>query len=228
MKNDFEIGFEMECVLDQRVYNKIQLQPELDKICRGIKIDDDASIEEYDIPDDEAADKGYVYTAELVTPPKPTEEAMIVLKKMFALIDKGGWTNESTGLHINISPIDKKLFKKMNYLYIAFHPLFEEIAGAYNRDSNIYSMPNDLTSLPVNLWENLVSECTDGISIYHEKEAAVNLDYVGSNYGRTRRIEVRAFGNKDYQKKLVLTRNYTYKILEVLRNSVKYNFDYMK
>ena len=218
MKNDFEIGFELECVLDASVYTKSELRIELDKICRGIKIDEDYSIDFEDIPD-----MCNSYGAELITPPKPVEEAMIVLKKMFALINHGGWTNESTGLHINISPLDKTLFKKMNYVYIAYHPIFKEVAKAYGREYNEYSTPN---KIPENLWLHLIMEGC--LEIQHEKDAAVNLDYLELSEGRHRRIEVRAFGNTDYQKKLVITRSYIYKILEVLRKSVKYNFDYMK
>ena len=218
--DDFSIGFELECAILGSL-GKPELTRKAKKICRGTRISDDGSIR---IPNYD------YFSVEIVTPPVPITKAMQTLEGMFDLINEYGATNSSCGLHVNISPINKAEWAKMNFLYLAFHPLFKQITDEYGRTRNHFSTPNTLKKT---LWSDIVQELdgdggTGDVYINSGKEAAINLNYIRAREGSRRRIEVRAFGNTNYHKKLAITKGYIYAILEVFRKSKIYNFDYMK
>jgi hypothetical protein len=231
-KNEYLVGFEIECIIDNRVFSEDQLDDVLREINPGIRQHEEGSIEFGDLPIDYDRDPNaeeYLYTTEIVTPPLTTTEAFEVLAKVFKVIHKAGYTNVTTGLHVNISPVNKEWFKKMNYLYIAYHPIFREIAKAFDREDNDFCTPNDAPDKASELWLDIITG-NDAENIYSGKDAAVNFDYItGGNFtAANAHIEVRAFGNAGYHRRLVEVRNYVIKVLEVFNKSMKVNFDYLK
>ena len=105
-----QIGFEFEFYSKITYPNTIEVfGRELDKRIVGIK--------EYH-PNQKPTNEEWLLTpdlsggysmCELITSPLPYNEARIYLLKILNIIDKIGYTNERTGLHINISFTDPKV-----------------------------------------------------------------------------------------------------------------------
>jgi hypothetical protein len=217
-RNKFQIGFEVECAMTSP---KNTLRAKLDRIHPNIVIDYDYSV------DNRVGEKPY----ELKTPPLKTDKALVVVDRVFKIVDTFGRTDSSTGFHVNISPVNVKEFDKFNPMYIAFHPLFKEITKAFGRQHCDYCLTNKMGK---KFWQDLAHGLyTDYYGnrgktvMYQEKDAAVNLEGLGYP-SRTKRIEVRAFGGVNYHRKLPLIKHYIDEILKVFVKSIDFRFDYEK
>lgn len=132
--NDFYVGYELEgcvkstednfCIFDDFAKKIKEIHPKID-------VGDDGSIESN-------PNRFYDEAFEIRTPPLKSKESVEVLRKICDLIEQYGYTNKSTGLHANFSPVSNKVYKEINPDYINKHPLFKKIAKFFRRGRNIY------------------------------------------------------------------------------------------
>jgi hypothetical protein len=222
----FLIGFEVEMCLDRIKLTVKEFKKIIKDLNKDIIIGNDGSI----IP----VDYHNHSTFELKTPPLSSLKSFKLLSKIFDVIEKYGYTNETTGLHVNISPICKKLYYSINPIYIASHPLFEKIVKDFNREDNEFCVTyskEDFKSEPVknniDFWHRNVGECCynyDPLVInpdYYGHSSAVNFDNYHTKKSKDSRLEIRAFGNTNYHKKLDKVLKHTDEIIKVYLQSQK-------
>lgn len=200
---DIRLGFEVECVIRRDGYRNF---------CRSVhalhprmSIGQDWSIRTYGCGFGGPYGDG-ARTAEVQTPPLPSKDAMILLKKLFDLVNKHGATNASCGFHVNISSANKSKMKRFNPLPFLSSKLWNEILRKFKRESNKYckAMMDGSKYSHVRLLKRMTGS-------FKCKYWAVNL----SNYRddqRSSRVEIRAFGNRRYTQKYDLIARYVKKI----------------
>jgi hypothetical protein len=204
-KSDIRFGFEIECVIkDTAVLRNLQDNPswsflilkktskltqfknELKKLSHPVIYGYDGSIE---CNDNDT-------TAELKTPPLPPKDAMILLKQVFDIVNKYGYTNSSCGFHVNISSSHKTKMKNFNPIPFLSSKLWNEILRKFNRGNNEFCRPI--------IRSNKISKMTMArrlIENADEKYRCVNLKNFGNGMTSRSRVEIRGFGNVNYSKK---------------------------
>jgi hypothetical protein len=142
--------------------------------------------------------EGEGFGVELVTPPLPLSKAIEHLRDVANWMQHNDYeTNESTGLHINISIPD--LMEKIDPLKLVLFMGERYVAGKFNRIANTYTAPhiesimNRIATsgkLPGDE-EEMIKSSWDILSTakYH----TVNLSKIKSGY-----LEFRVAGGKDY------------------------------
>lgn len=153
---------------------------------------------------------GGMKTNELITGVMPYNEAIHVLLKVFNFINENGFTNERTGLHINISfnEVDLDLKEKLQNLNVFKYILnldeakvFDLWPSAKSRIQKIYKN-SVLNIYPKN---KFISEASLDyanpsspldFNLPFSKYFGLNFTKLPSNY-----LEVRYAGGKDYEKK---------------------------
>jgi hypothetical protein len=190
-KTDIRLGFEIECIVKEGCRGK--LCNEIRALKKGITIGDDGSLE----PDDDYDGT----TAEIRTKPLPPKDAMETLKTLFDIVNKYGGTNESCGFHVNISSLHKRKMRNFDPIPFLSSSLWNEILSKFNLRSNEFCQPtfcgfNRQRFSKVGLLRRLADT-----EIFDEKYNCVNFCNFGNGTGKSSRVEIRGFGNKDYTKK---------------------------
>jgi hypothetical protein len=196
-KKLFKFGFECEFVFDTAKITFEDLAVEFRRLHRNIVCDDDGSID---------PSRGIISEdgMEVKTPPLSSDEAFTLLQKVFGLIDKYGYTNKSCGLHVNFSPTTIKHYRAINPFSFSRAKLWAKIKKDFKRGSNTFCVDTKdfgLKKMTAFEWFNtLRGEGEEVVSPEHYH--VVNFQ----NYYKRRdsqcRVEVRAFGNENYQKRL--------------------------
>ena len=237
-KKHFRVGFECEFVLHTNKMSWDTLSKELEKIHPDIYTDGDGSIEYNWISSQSGV--------EIKTPPLTPYDSLIVLHKVFSLINKVGQTNRSCGLHASFSPVSNEAYKKVNPFKILDNPLWSKIKKDFKREQNYYCSRNPFNSDgkrlakrkikdPFDKWNacldgeysdnKLDNELQDCICDYDGHSCDVNFD----NYGECRqwdsRIEIRCMGNENYQRKFGLVSKYVQQIISTLKRGYGIKFD---
>lgn len=130
----FKIGFEIECISD---ISKITLRSRLKKEFKKYKIQliGDSTI----FPTDSRP-----HSHEIITPPLPKDEAIQLLKDLFAFCKRNNCvSNISTGLHINVSFEDPLLNKWLNPMHVIDCVDYSGILNKWGREKRLYSRSFD-------------------------------------------------------------------------------------
>lgn len=153
---------------------------------------------------------GGMRTNELITGVMPYNEAIHVLLKVFNFINENGFTNERTGLHINISFKENQLglHEKLQHLNIFKYILnlnegkiFDLWPSAKSRIQKIYKN-SVLNIYPKNKFiaetsiEYANPASPTDFNLPYSKYFGLNFTKLPNNY-----LEVRYAGGKDYEKK---------------------------
>lgn len=153
---------------------------------------------------------GGMKTNELITGVMPYNEAIHVMLKVFNFINENGFTNERTGLHINISfnEVDLELKTKLQNLNVFKYILnlnekkiFELWPSAKSRIQKIYKN-SVLNIYPKNKFiaetsiEYANPDSPLDFNLPYSKYFGLNFTKLPANY-----LEVRYAGGKDYQNK---------------------------
>ncbi len=217
--SDIRLGFELECVITSaRIYNQRRggytrsskwrrFCYTIHNIQKGINIGEDGSINTYNAG-------GFARGVELRTLPLPPKDAMILLEKLFEVINEFGFTNNSCGLHVNISSKNKENMKKFNPLPFLHSKIWNQILSKFGRKNNGYCRPvvnNKKGRTNVDVLKTL--------SVSTNKYRCVTLSNFGSGLNKTSRIEIRGFGNSIYTRKFNLVSKYVKKIMKLFKLS---------
>lgn len=85
-----------------------------------------------------------IFGKEMILPVLPASQAEKLLLGVLVWMQKiDAQTNQQCGLHINISPVDRKLANKVDYLQLLGNVRQEKILSSYNRTSNAYCAPTE-------------------------------------------------------------------------------------
>lgn len=179
---------------------------------------------------------------ELVTPALPYKEAMTTLSKVCEFIEKFGYTNSTTGLHLNISC---KNLENLDYLKLILFSGSDAVAEEFGRKFNRFCVTHTkeierliqiVTSDPLQLVKNI--ESIDNLSIKssiiseisQEKYYAINFSHTDEE--ENSRVEFRMIGNSGYEKKAEQVINYCKGFIIALTiacdTTDKYKKDYIK
>lgn len=144
--------------------------------------------------------------AELVTGPLPYKEARYYLLKILNLIEKYGWTSDKSSLHINISFDSDKTDYSLKNLDILKQIARTDESEIYNifpdRENNIYAK-SILNIIPINEYDysNIsIDIVKNTIRVPDDKYYGINFKNIFED-DKSRRIEYRYIGGKDYHKR---------------------------
>jgi hypothetical protein len=213
LKKNFNIGFEVEFVYNADKLSFSSLQRKVGIICTAIRVDDDGSIEGEDRFDAEG-------TAELQLPPLSPKKALKVLKSVFDLVNKYGYCNYSTGLHLNLSPKSDKIYYSLNPFSLINDGLWARIRKDFKRDSCDYCMDVEAPEINDNklaLWDTVIrggDNFSFDIDECEGKSCVVNLSRYNTQRCRDSRLEIRAMGGDNYHKRFNLVAKYTNDIIK--------------
>jgi hypothetical protein len=204
----FKFGFECEFVYDSSKISLENLSAEFRRINRNIFCDDDGSI------DPNRGDQ-HGRSIEVKTPPLQSDQAFLLLEKVFAVINKYGYTNSTCGLHVNFSPNKTKHYRSINPFSFSKAKLWARIRKDFKRASNTFCVDPKNFGLKKMTALDWFHALQDGQELlYPEHYHVVNFENYYKRRGRDSRIEVRAFGNQDYQKRLSEVVDYSEEILK--------------
>lgn len=213
--NSFFIGFEVETCFHGSS-DELNVRR---AIGRGVQMGTDGSISPR--PGD--------WSAELRTQPLIGLKAFKRLEKVFNAVSEYGYTNQSTGLHVNLSPVSDELYYEINPFYLVCHPLFKEIKKRFKRENNNYCQAYHPPRKPSqnNIALSLFRKCVNANSVhhpsitgrYHGHYSAVNFDNMALPRTKCSRIEIRAFGNTNYHKRLQEVAFWTNQIIGLIIES---------
>lgn len=152
--------------------------------------------------------------AELITTPLNYFDAKFYLIKILSLIKKYGYTNEKSGIHINISFDDIPL-TKLNVLKLILNIDEDKIYSKFpNRQNNIYAK-SVKTIIPYKEYDfaNLAKDMLqNAMKLPNDKYYGINFLHINST---SPRLEFRYLGGEGYEKKVeVITEFLDYFILE--------------
>lgn len=199
MLEKFIIGFEFEfgCNLTRRqISEKMKENGWLLKGNKPVK---------WTITDDASVVSNLRYDHEVISPPMPGMEALKTLKKFLSLMRSIGVdTNNTTGLHINVSFVDKTLTDSIDLLELISSVPDSKMAGYYDRKYNDTCMPVEyffntnhrisIKKIPES-WEDkrklILQHFIDKSTKYH----TINLQ----KWKRRKYIEFRFAGGKGYE-----------------------------
>ncbi len=224
----FLIGFEVEMIFDANKISPNKLKEALTKIHNRITWENDGSIDpdgrmddNYDYDDENYDDYADEKTLEIQTPPLYPHQSFNVLKEVFALVKKYGYTNETCGFHLNISPTNEKLYKSLNPFKFTLNNLWEKIKEDFGRLDNDYcnSVFPELDSPDLQKLFLTLVRSEGNMNVFHWKDADVNFEHYDNRNKAARRIEIRAFGGEGYHKKMGLIRGYAEKIMKTFIKS---------
>jgi hypothetical protein len=233
----FQLGFEVEMIYSNKRITQEQLKKELRQIHPNIiagsddSIRPDGRLNKEDKPKKERYwDSWYgewrytdsygscEHAMEIKTPPLLPKQSLEVLEKVFALVNKYGYTNSSCGFHLNFSPIPERLYQALDPFAFTTDSLWSRIKKDFGRANSqwcrkvwVKNSRIDLSKLA--LFGYLMGRNLPGTRPNVGKSADVNFNhYWGSK--TSRRIEIRAFGGEGYHKKFDLIKKYADDILK--------------
>jgi hypothetical protein len=249
-RQSFKVGFEVECVFFRTKIPHDKLEELLHKIHPQIILGDDCSIEEqHDFDDPLITDRDirHQFSAEIETPPLHPFESLIVLRLIFQLVKKYGYTNDSCGLHASFSPVNDDVYYSVNPLVIFNQALWAKIKKDFGRTHNGYCSTtpwnkdgisqNEEKKLldPFQYWCDVLRCGRDYYRYGYGADDGVHASYDGhssevnfDNYGEIRRprsrIEIRCMGGEDYHKKFPLVTQYVDRIITAFRKGYTKKF----
>lgn len=93
------------------------------------------------------------FGVEVITKPLQEKESILLLKNILVWMQQTPniITNDTCALHINISCIDKKINKKLDYFSILHHTPQEQILKKFNRVGNIYCQSTVKRKFPLSV-----------------------------------------------------------------------------
>ena len=151
---------------------------------------------------------------EIVSPPYPLQEGLVQLEKLFAWMYKHAYTNDTTGLHVNISFSNHP---KIDPLKLAIFMGEEHVLKQFGRVNNTYAshhlrylMAHLLTGKFTTDVEEFIR--TSGDLMRKERYFSFNL----SHYEKDGYIEFRVTGNKNYEHRYGDVRNAVLRFVNVL------------
>lgn len=210
-RTDILLGFEVECIIFGRHWNTFHKF--LERHSKYVYSDTDGSIEWFDSDfDDYDCVEHNCRGVEIKTRPLRSKHAMELLQLVFDVVNACGMTNDSCGLHVNISSSVKRKMVSFNPLSFISTKLWDEILKKFDRYDNDYCQSLDgcdknkpIVSRLLNLFDN--NDCFDG------KGSCVSFNgFRSGGLSKYSRVEIRAFGNKDYTKKFNVIAPYVKKI----------------
>lgn len=228
---EFYIGYEVECILDgkevkKEFFNKnptlvwenyhtaLRAEPFIKKACKkyikDITFSGDSSVR---------CLKGN-FPIEIKTLPKRPSKALDLLETLFIFIKNNGYTNHTCGLHLNIS-CSKKNTPNIHPVYLSKSPLWKDIKKKFKRDSNLYCGDVPLAYVPKDKQSYIDSFNRHMIGKNHYDV----ISFKSWNFSQKlkhSRIEIRAMGNINYEKKFPLVKEYTIKSMDEFLASMKY------
>jgi len=195
--SDIRLGFEVEC------YVRGHKWAEFERIIRamGVQIGDDGSIEPPYCDGWVTYDYEPYNTAELRTRPLPPRSAMSLLKEVLHSLHGRGGTNDSCGLHVNISSTNKTKMRRFRIKRFVSSRLWQQMLRRFKREDNDYCMPlfdGDRPPTKRELQNGDDYVLDQAIAKVHDKYACVNTCHFGNGESRESRIEIRAMGNLRY------------------------------
>lgn len=209
-RSNIRLGFEIECYIKDRHIDEWEKAVTL--FHRSNNIDDDGSIE---TPDWE--DGTLFQTYEIQTAVLPPLSALNNLKALFDAVAKWGGTNETCGLHLNISSTSKRRMKAFNPFPFVASPIWNRMVKDFNREDNDYCVPPDLEGGPMEIFESLGGGDgwgTNGCSFF-DKDSCVNFANWDGGDGETSRVEIRGMGGNKYHYRFPLVSTYTGKVMKL-------------
>jgi len=193
--DDIRFGFEVECVISGEKWESfvkriIKLEQSAD--CR-IQISDDGSIRR----ELEGRPASYYMSVELKISPLLTTPSMKLLKRVFAIVRRYGGTNETCGLHVNVSSSNRKKMCNFDPIKFAQNSLWNDILRTFQRTANSYckSTVIDKPASKMQFYKSLSNSFLDRYS---------NINYTnfpGDTINDRTRVEIRGLGNKNYEQK---------------------------
>jgi hypothetical protein len=213
--SSIRLGFEVECYIKAKSFGQCK------SIFRRMNVDvgTDGSIEPPDQIEEDGNDifsRVYVKftTTELRTKPLPPKEAMSTLKTIFAIINRHGGTNDTCGLHVNISSADKKEMRNFYPVPFFASKIWSEILEDFDRSDNEYCQSFKFER------NNGFDSIKQKIElIQSEKFLSANMNNWGCGENKTSRIEIRAFGNENYHKRFNDIAGYVKRIIKLFEYS---------
>lgn len=164
----------------------------------------DASIKDNDGTSYAAGMKGY--GVEIVSPPLAPLEALDTIKAIFTWANKSGLeTNESTGIHVNISMKDMSTLDPVKLVLFAGD---KHILKKFDRSTNVFAK-SQYTAIIDNIAasgaipkdaKKLIDLATDALTLSApKKHSSINFSHI--NRAKGPYIEFRAAGGKDYHRR---------------------------
>ena len=205
-KSDIRLGYEIECCIrnsDNMIINHNFRKKILNL---KVQIGNDDSIRPERVSD---------ISVELRTPPLPPKDSIVLLEKVFNIVNEYGYTNKSCGFHVNISSKQKTKMKKFNPFPFISSRIWNDILKKFNREKNRFCRP----VLPKTKTSYVNIICNLGYQFEDEKYHCVNLSNFGRGTESDSRIEIRGMGNVNYSKKLKLITEYIKKIENLFKYS---------
>ena len=202
---DVRLGFEVECAVVASRHR--QFYKKLRELNGQVSVGYDGSIRVRDTLD---------RVAEIRTVPLPPKDALALLKKVFDIVNEYGYTNQSCGLHVNISSARRSKMRNFNPLPFLSSKLWNEILRKFKRASNGYCK-----SVVTNRDRHLskVDRLFNLSSALDNKYRCVNLTNFARGTRKSSRVEVRGFGNTDYTKKFDTIEVYVKRIEKLFKLS---------
>ena len=223
--NFFWVGFEFEFLSN---YNALSLQKKYEKEVKrklfismrvaknkkeifhqiNFKPTKDVFVLTKDHSGDEIRNGKFIQMTELITGPIPYSEARIILIKTLNFIQKYGWTNDKSGLHINISynsPYrnDKDMILNLDLLKFCLD-FDENLIYKYfpERRNNVYaqSIKNIIPNNPFIFSSELNTIDKSSFILPNTKYFGINFQKRQKNY-----LEFRYLGGANYEKRIKQT-----------------------
>lgn len=172
---------------------------------------------------------------ELVTGPLQYYEAINIMYKVYNLIEEYGYTNQRSGVHLNISfkEFDLNLkyrLSELNKLKFILNLNEEKIFQMWpeaknklqklhkNSISLIFPKNNFVSDLHL---EDLNNITRHAFTVPESKHFGINLAKIHSGY-----LEIRYIGGKNYHQKKDESRQLIDHIISTLYNTLKHNYEY--
>lgn len=213
----FLLGFEIEMVYDADEISFESLTRKFKSLHPKIVSSHDGSI---NLSDSSYYNAGDI---EIKTPPLRQSEAFKLLKEVFNMVERYGYTDDSTGFHVNISPVTNKMYYSLNPFELIKSKLWQKIKKDFNREGNEYcnSLPRTATyNTSLDLFHKISAGQLSRDNLIG-KYNAVSLRNYSAIRSPNSRIEVRAMGGKDYHKKYNLIQEHINNILTEFTKSCK-------
>jgi hypothetical protein len=130
---------------------------------------------------------------ELRTAPYTVKKAFKNLKSLCDVIRKYGYTNASCGLHFNFSTTSMRQAKYHNPYMFASNPIWMRLLREYRRTNNCYCAHRLKEDSPV------FQQMVDQLYTHKDDGHYCSVNYEHFTGRKNQRIEVRVFGNKNYE-----------------------------
>lgn len=187
--------------------------------------------------------EGFGY--ELIAPPMEMATALSTLKLIFDwMIEKGCMTNETTGLHINISRGGTKATREIDPLKVVLLLGERYLLDAFDRQGNKFTEPQIQSMIKSISWaiktqqpaawldnsnaQELIDLAREELSV--AKFSTVNIAKLSAS-ARNAYFEFRIMGNKDYHKKFELVKKTILRygfLLQIAADPKAYRREYLQ